>query len=107
MASIYIIKKFKNGKEVGFVSLRSDDNATYLDSKNAPHEFLMEADAVKVAEFKNWYATLAQLDVRYRVFETSVTTREIELAKHNHLADRPTVEIEDPDAKGHEIEIEE
>lgn len=106
MASTYIIKKFKKDVEVGYVSLPSNENATYLDSRNGPHEFLKESDAVKVADFKNWYATLAQLDVRYRVFETSVVTREVALPNIDYLADRPIVEIEDSDAE-HSIKIEE
>lgn len=103
MGSVYYIKKFKNGAEIGCVALSNKENAVFLDSKSGPHEFLMEADAVKVAEFKNWYSALNNLDVKYRVFECSVSEKEISLPEKDYLGNRPNVTIED---EGHDAEIE-
>ncbi|MGT2951581.1 hypothetical protein BU202_08270 [Streptococcus cuniculi] len=103
MGSVYYIKKFKRDSEIGCVALSNPENAVFLDSKSGPHEFLMEADAVKVAEFKNWYSALNNLDVKYRVFERSVSEKEISLPEKDYLSDRPVVTIEDEE---HDTEIE-
>lgn len=106
MASICIIKKFKNGVEAGYVSQSNDENAIYTDSRTGPHEFLKKEDAITVAEFKNWYAALHSLDVYYRVFETVTEVKEVPLPTKDFLSDRPTVEIEEP-GRNHGAEIEE
>ena len=59
--------------------------------------FFWDGDyAIKVAEFKNWYAQLHSLqDVEFKVLKEEVVITEIPIEKVDYLKDRPTVEIED------------
>lgn len=103
----YKIARMENNKITGYISFADDYRCDYaIDTTNAQTQYFfeMEIDAIKVAEFKNWYAQLHSLqDIEFKVLKEEVVITEIPIEKVDYLKDRPTVEIEDDTHKANPL----
>lgn len=68
------------------------------DYKPSRMEFMVEADAVEIAQLLNKTAVLRQMEHRFHVYKEDATITEIALPEVDWLKDRPAVEIEDEEA---------
>ena len=96
---VYVIERQENGQLVGFVSGFDYFMAAYTLHQNTPLEFMLEQDAVRIAEHKNRALALnGYKDVAYVVKKRDIEETVIPLpALSTYLEDRPTVEIEGVD----------